>query len=290
MTPNSSAVRNVPTGPARRGPTGIEPARITAGQPGTELGVVSRQAGTCRIDACGTYYKTLNEQVREEIENGAATIALDNVNGQRYIGAGLRGTDITLVVNGVPGNDLATFMDGPTVIVNENAQDGVANTMNAGRVVIHGDAGDVLGYGMRGGRLYVRGDVGYRVGIHMKAYEDQTPVIVVGGKARDFFGEYMAGGEMILLGLDGGPEPSVGVYTGTGMHGGRIYVRGGVDPYRLGKEVGVSCPTPVERERIDVIVRDFCAVMSLDAAQVLAEPFVALYPESHRPYGRMYAY
>ena len=61
-----------------------------------------------------------------------------------------------MVVNGVPGNDLATFMDGPTVIVNDNAQDGIGNTMNRGLVVVNGDAGDVLGYGMRGGRLYVK--------------------------------------------------------------------------------------------------------------------------------------
>jgi glutamate synthase domain-containing protein 3 len=290
MTPNSSTVRNVPTGPARRGPTGIEPARITAGQPGTELGVVSRSNTTSHIDARGIYYKTLNEQVREEIESGATTVVLDNVNGQRYIGAGLRGNGVTLVVNGVPGNDLATFMDGPTIFVNENAQDGVANTMNSGRVVIQGDAGDVLGYGMRGGHLYVRGDVGYRVGIHMKAYENQRPVIVVGGRARDFFGEYMAGGEMILLGLEAGTGPALGAYTGTGMHGGTIFVRGGVEPHRLGKEVGVRWPTSAEEVRIEEIVRDFCSATGLDPAPVLAVPFATLYPESHRPYGRMYAY
>jgi glutamate synthase domain-containing protein 3 len=289
MVPDSAAVRNVPTGPARKGPQGIEPARITAGQPGTQKGKVSRKGKTARIDARGVYYKTLNEQIREQIEAGATKVVLNNVNGQRYIGAGIKGRGIVLEINGVPGNDLATFMDGPTVIVNENAQDGVANTMNSGLVVINGDAGDVLGYGMRGGSLYVRGDVGYRVGIHMKAYQDQHAAIVVGGRARDFFGEYMAGGELLILGLGESLEPVVGSYVGTGMHGGVIYVRGEVSPSQVGKEVGIARPDGAEQDRIDELVTDFCRVMGLDATEVLSDPFVKLFPFSHRPYGKLYA-
>ena len=132
MSPDSATIRRVPTGPARRGPIGAEPARKVAGQPGTDKGAVSREGDEARIDARGVYYKTLNEQIREEMLNGAQTVMLENVNGQRYIGGGLSGEDVRVVINGVPGNDLAMFMTGPTLIVNGNAQDGVANTMNAG--------------------------------------------------------------------------------------------------------------------------------------------------------------
>jgi len=287
---SSETVRNVPTGPLRKGPTGIEPARIVAGQPGGDKGPVVVEAGTARIDARHIYYKTLNEQIREQIEAGAHTVVLDNVNGQRYIGAGLTGDGVTLVVNGVPGNDLATFMDGPTVIVNDNAQDGIGNTMNSGLVVVNGDAGDVLGYGMRGGRLYVRGDVGYRVGIHMKAYQDRRPVIVAGGQARDFFGEYMAGGELILLGLGDSDQAIVGSYVGTGMHGGLIFLRGTVEQHQLGKEVAVTTPDAADAARLEDFVGDFCRVMGLDTAEVMSVPFVKLFPYSHRPYGKLYAY
>ena len=228
---------------------------------------------------------------------GATTVVLDNINGQRYIGGGIKALGVTIVINGVPGNDLATFMNGPTLVVNENAQDGVANTMNSGLVVVNGDAGDVLGYGMRGGSLYVRGDVGYRVGIHMKAFEDQRPVIVAGGRARDFLGEYMAGGELVLLGLasesahqQSRDAPLVGSYVGTGMHGGVIYLRGQVEQHQLGKEVAVAPPDEADGARIHELVTDFCHVMGLDAAEVLSVPFVKLFPYSHRPYGKMYAY
>lgn len=112
------------------------------------------------------------------------------------------------------------MLNGPwAIIVKSNTQDCVGNTMNDGKVVVHGNAGDVLGYGMRGGRLFIKGDVGYRVGIHMKAYMDKNPVLIAGGFARDFLGEYMAGGLLIVLGLNR-HNPVVGKFIGTGTHGG----------------------------------------------------------------------
>ncbi|MEK6590706.1 MAG: hypothetical protein AABZ11_08540, partial [Nitrospinota bacterium] len=123
-----------------------------------------------QINAAGCHYRILNQQIKEAVKSGERYIELFHVNGQRYIGDGVRG-DVVIVINGVPGNDLGAFMTGPTIIVNSFAQDGVANTMNDGKIVIKGHAGDVLGYGMRGGRLFVKGDVGYRVGIHMKEYQ-----------------------------------------------------------------------------------------------------------------------
>ena len=290
MAPDSAVVRRVPTGPARKGPTGIEPARTTAGQPGTTRGAATRKGARVVIDGRGVYYKTLNEQIREEIERGATEVVLDNVIGQRYIGTGLAYPGVTVTVNGVPGNDLAAFMNGPTLVVNENAQDGVANTMNSGLVVINGDAGDVLGYGMRGGSVYVRGNVGYRVGIHMKAFENRQPLIVVGGHARDFLGEYMAGGEIVVLGLSRDRGPIVGSYVGTGMHAGIMYVRGAVAEHQLGKEVRIEPPSEQEQARVGEIVRDYCRVMGMDPDDVLAEPFVKIYPYTSRPYGRLYVY
>ena len=35
-------------------------------------------------------------------------------------------------------------------------------------------------------KIFIKGDVGYRVGIHMKAYENLYPVIIIGGTAQDF--------------------------------------------------------------------------------------------------------
>jgi glutamate synthase domain-containing protein 3 len=243
------------------------------------------------IDATDVYYKNLNEAIRGAFAAGASTVRVDNVNGQRYIGNGVSGADRRIEVHGTAGNDLAMFMDGPTVEIFGNAQDGVGNTMNAGKVVVHGDAGDVLGYGMRGGRVYVKGDVGYRVGIHMKAFESLRPIMVCGGKARDFFGEYMAGGLLILLGMNSAVEgPMVGSFIGTGMHGGEIYLRGTVEEWQTGKEVGVFPCGEAEMASIEPVLADYCEAVGMDLAEVLSEPFVKIVPASHRPYGKMYAY
>ncbi|EMG38796.1 glutamate synthase (NADPH) GltB3 subunit [Desulfocurvibacter africanus PCS] len=241
------------------------------------------------LDAKGVYYRQLNERIRDAVNGGVREIELNNVNGQRYIFTGLKG-ELSLKINGVPGQDMAAFMNGPSIRVEGNAQDGVANTMDDGKVVVNGIAGDVLGYGMRGGRLYIRGDVGYRVGIHMKAYKEKSPVIVIGGKAGDFLGEYMAGGSIILLGLfsDKPYAPICGRSLGTGMHGGVIYVRGPVPDTQLGPHLTSEPVDETDKARIREMVTDFALELGLDVQHILAESFFKVKPFSHRPYGNMY--
>jgi glutamate synthase domain-containing protein 3 len=241
------------------------------------------------INAKNLHYRDLNEQIHQAIRKGARDLLLQNVNGQRYIGDGIRGK-IKIHIEGVPGNDLAAFMDGPTIIAHSNAQDAVANTMNAGKVVVHGDAGDVLGYGMRGGKLFIRGDVGYRVGIHMKAFKKQIPIIIIGGTARDFLGEYQAGGVIILLGLEKDGKPLTGDYVGTGMHGGVIYVRGEVNLFQLGKEVSISPVDKMDEERLRLYLKEYCEDFGLSLDNVMRGKFIKLLPTHLRPYGKIYAY
>ncbi|MGD9580442.1 MAG: hypothetical protein AB7V50_03655, partial [Vampirovibrionia bacterium] len=236
------------------------------------------------IDAKGIHYKDLNKEIRDSIKNGNKIINLLNVNGQRYIGDAIEGDDIEIHINGVPGQDLCAFMDGPKICVNGNAQDGVGNTMSSGKLIIKGMAGDVIGYGMRGGKMHILGDIGYRVGIHMKSYEESIyakniPVIIAGGKAGDFFGEYMAGGILVLLGL-GNSSPIVGNYVGTGMHGGAIYIRGHVEQYQLGKEVGIKPLEDRDKELLDNLLKDYANDLGLDFNEIMSKEFIKLIPTS----------
>ncbi|HIE51364.1 MAG TPA: hypothetical protein EYP85_06360 [Armatimonadetes bacterium] len=243
------------------------------------------------IDARGMYYRELNQRLREGIRQGEHHFRLVNVEGQRYIADGIVAQGVRVDIYGVPGQDLAAFMDGPTVVVYNNAQDGVGNTMNGGKVVVHGLAGDVVGYGMRGGRLYVRDNVGYRVGIHLKGYQDQQPILVVGGKAGNFFGEYMAGGYLILLGATtDDARPVVGDYCATGMHGGVIYIRGEVDPHYLGREVRCFDLEESDIKFLTPILQDFLTELDLDLAVFDFERYTKIIPVSTRPYGQLYAY
>ena len=258
-----------------------------------EAEIVAEAAGgdpAFLIDADGLHYRDLNERVRAAIADGCRLIRVTGVRGQRYLGAGLRG-DLLIEVEGVPGNDLAAFMDGPRIVVRGNAQDGVCNTMNRGEVVVHGHAGDVLGYGMRGGALFVRGEVGYRVGIHMKEYKGQRPVLIAGGCAGDFLGEYMAGGVLAVLGLERrNGRPLVGDYCGTGMHGGVIFLRGEVDPAHIMlDQVGLSSASQEEMALLTPHLERFCQEFGGELANLLEQPFFVLRPVSHRPYGSKYA-
>ena len=242
-----------------------------------------------RINAKGLHYKELNRLIHKAVDSGKTDIILDNVNGQRYIGDGLS-CDIKITVNGVPGNDLAAFMDGPTIVVNSNGQDGIGNTMNAGKIIVHGDVGDIAGHSMRGGEIFIKGSAGYRTGIHMKFYKDLFPVIVIGGTARDFLGEYMAGGLIVVLGLGRKNDAIAGDYCGTGMHGGTMYIRGDIEDYKLGKEVKKSILSNDDNRILKRYVREYCICFSLNLREIMGGEFTKLSPSTHRPYGKLYAY
>ena len=242
------------------------------------------------IDAGDMYYRVLNARLRDVVANGIRKVELHNICGQRYIGTDLD-VPVQIEVFGTAGNDLGAFMDGPQIVVRGNAQDGCGNTMNSGEIVVHGHAGDVVGLSARGGKIFVRDDVGYRAGIHMKEYQGRRPVLVIGGTAQDFLGEYMAGGVMIVLGLDlKEGEYHRADFIGTGMHGGVIYLRGAVDESQLGKEVGVSCLDEGDYQLLTGYLAEFAAHLGYDVRELLVGPFAKLYPRCLRPYGNLYAY
>jgi glutamate synthase domain-containing protein 3 len=243
-----------------------------------------------KIDATGIYYRELNARLRGVVSNGTKKIELHNVYGQRYIGTDLDKL-VEIEIFGTPGNDLGTFMDGPRIVVRGNAQDGCGNTMNSGEIIIHGHAGDIIGLSARGGKIFVREDVGYRAGIHMKEYQGKRPMLVIGGTAQDFLGEYMAGGILILLGLNlAEGEYHKARFIGTGMHGGVIYLRGSIEDYQLGKEVGIAELQEKDFQILRQLVGEFSAYFGYEAEKILNYKFIKLFPRWLRPYGRLYAY
>jgi glutamate synthase domain-containing protein 3 len=243
-----------------------------------------------KIDAKGLSTQELNTLLREATANGTQKIELHNVYGQRYIGTDLH-KEVDIDIFGTPGNDLGAFMSGPRIIVHGNAQDGIGNTMDNGEIIVHGHAGDIAGLSARSGKIFVRDYVGYRAGIHMKEYEQKKPVMVVGGTAQDFLAEYMAGGIIVIIGLDlKEGEVHRASYVGTGMHGGVIYLSGGINEYQLGKEVGITELDSQDIDNLQDLVKEFAAHFNYDAEAILKRHFVKLFPLYLRPYGKLYAY
>ena len=241
------------------------------------------------IDAVGMHYTPLNKQIRAAVAAGVKRIRLDNVLGQRFIANGVRG-DVAIEIHGVPGGDLGMFMSGPRLEVFGNAEHAPGNTMDAGEIVVHGSAGDAVGHSMRGGRIFVEGPIGYRGGIHMKQYEEKRPVLVIGEYARAFLGEYMAGGTVLVLARHGGPAVAERG-LGSGIHGGEIVLRGGVDPQYLGvgaKEVPLSDDDWV---RVLSLIREFARHFGIDPAPLeKREEYTRVVPASARPFANKYAW
>ncbi len=232
-----------------------------------------------------------NKEFRELniiINSDENDIEIDECYGHRFIASGLQ-TKKTITINGVPGNALGSYLDGAKIVVNGNVQDAVGDTMNSGEIIVHGNAGDALGYAMRGGIIYIKGDCGYRTGIHMKQYEDKKPVIVVGGKTGSFVGEYLAGGLIIILGLDTQAFP-VGNFPGTGMHGGKMFIRSKFKPTHFPAQVSVDVATKEDLEEINEYVKGYCDKFSVSENEIINETFYVVTPNSNSPYKQIYTY
>lgn len=230
-----------------------------------------------------TGFRDLNKRIRDSEDKD---IVLNGCIGQRYIATGL--ADKNIVIHGTPGNALAAYLNGGFVTVYGNAQDATGDTMNDGAVVIYGNAGDATGYAMRGGKIYVRGNTGYRAGIHMKAYMDYKPVIVIGGRAGSFLGEYQAGGIIVVLGLYG-DGAIINNFCGTGMHGGKIYLRCNALPHRIPSQVRTRKIRGGDDLELKTILADYCGYFDeLNPDKLLDSDYFVLTPDDSNPYKRMY--
>ena len=234
------------------------------------------------INAKELDYRTLNERLRES--EGKAT--LTECCGQRFIAAGM--SNISITIEGVPGNALGAYLNGANITVKGNAQDAVGDTMNEGKIVIHGNIGDAAGYAMRGGKIFIKENAGYRAGIHMKAYKEKMPVMVIGGTAGSFLGEYQAGGVIVVLGLHAKHNNIVGYFPCTGMHGGKMFLRSDCRNIKFPSQVTARAATPEDMEELKAYVTDFCALFGYDREEVLASPFTVVTPDGKNPYRQMY--
>ena len=243
-------------------------------------------------------YRAINEALR----GAGRHHTVKGCIGQRFIAAGM--SKGSIAIEGVPGNALGAYLNGADIVVHGNAQDAVGDTMNDGRIVVHGNIGDAAGYAMRGGRIYVRGDAGYRAGIHMKAYKEKVPVMVIGGCAGSFLGEYQAGGVIVVLGLTHGETASaegssestlvpaarriVGNFPCTGMHGGKMFLRTDAADIAFPWQVTAR---PAEEEDLAEIrgyVEEYCQLFGCDVSEVMDSPFTVVTPDSRNPYKQLY--
>jgi glutamate synthase domain-containing protein 3 len=111
---------------------------------------------------------------------------------------------------------------------------------------------------------------------------------VIGGVAGDFLAEYMAGGVIIVLGLNlQEGECCKARFVGTGMHGGVIYERG--DILEAVKGTKVMKVGKRDRKVIESLVKEYCEHFGVDFEKVMSGKFSKIVPLSKRPYGALYS-
>jgi glutamate synthase domain-containing protein 3 len=235
-----------------------------------------------RVDAKDLGFKEINEILR----SGEKEYTVTGCMGQRFIAAGMSGIKLTL--EGTPGNALGAYLNGAEITVEGSAQDAVGDTMNEGLIVVRGSIGDAAGYAMRGGRIFVRDDAGYRAGIHMKAYMDKVPLLVIGGRAGSFLGEYQAGGTIVVLGLTGGPRRIVGNFPCTGMHGGKMILRVRPEEIDFPGQVTARRASGEDLEEIAGYVDGYCRFFGKEKDEIMNADFTVVTPDSANPYKRLY--
>ena len=227
-------------------------------------------------------HQAINDSLRDVQED----CTLINCCGQRFIAAGR--SDKSITINGVPGNALGAYLNGASITVNANAQDAVGDTMNEGKIVIHGNIGDAAGYAMRGGEIFVQGNAGYRAGIHMKEYGEKIPALVIGGCAGSFLGEYQAGGVIMVLGLNRGNKRIVHNFPCTGMHGGKLILRGECADIQFPSQVSARTASEEDMTLIRRLIEKYCSLFNADCEEILDAPFTVITPDSANPYKQMY--
>ena len=232
-----------------------------------------------RIDARGTDFHALNACIRQ----APTDVEIVGALGQRYLGDAMDSG--TLTIRGTAGNALGAYLNGGKIVVYGNAQDAVGDTMNCGEIIVHGSVGDTVGYSMRGGCIYVKNSAGYRAGVHMKAYGETAPVIVIGERCGSFLGEYQAGGTIVVLGLDQVGEV-LGYFCGTGMHGGAIYVRGEIKREKFPRQVRVCEANADDLAKIQPYMERYVSLFDRTIPDD-GTPFWLLTPNSNDPYRQL---
>jgi glutamate synthase domain-containing protein 3 len=254
--------------------------------------VVTKDEVTIRADGRDSLghpldYHVLNQMIKDEMAAGRKLIRVEGVLGQRYIGATASREYLRIEVHGTPGNNLGALLNGTNIEVFGNGQDLTGNTMNSGRIIIHGSVSDVTGLAARGGEILIKDSAGYRTGIHMKEFKGSGPSIIIGGRVGDYLGEYMAGGTILVLGLEILDRPIIGQHIGAGMHGGRMYIMGDVRPQQLAPGASLKDVNLSDRKEIERLIVNFEDTFGV-SVKVDWRKFNKIVPASSRPFGGYY--
>ena len=112
--------------------------------------------------------------------------------------------------------------------------------------------------------------------------------MIIGGCAGSFLGEYQAGGILIVLGLQEDHHPIIGNFPCTGMHGGKLFLRGDCRNLKFPPQVMADIASFEDLQGIMDDLKEYCSDFHYDLKTILSSPFTLVTPNSKNPYKQMY--
>ena len=97
----------------------------------------------------------------------------------------------------------------------------------------------------------------------------------------------MAGGLIVVLGIGADSVP-VGNFTGTGMHGGRIFIRTDRELGGLPEQVTAEIAAEEDMAEIVPYIAQYAKHFGADAAALANDRFYVLQPNAKNPYKQLY--
>ena len=93
----------------------------------------------------------------------------------------------------------------------------------------------------------------------------------------------------MLLGLDiKHGEKLFGTHCASGMHGGKIFVRGTFPKENLSHNIKVEKLNAEDEKELKSYVKKYCKYFDADFEEIMAKPFKKLVPATSRPYANLY--
>jgi glutamate synthase domain-containing protein 3 len=91
-----------------------------------------------------------------------------------------------------------------------------------------------------------------------------------------------------VLGIDSSDAVPVGNFTGTGMHGGKIFIRTEHELAALPAQVTVDKAGADDLKEIEPLVSEYAGYFGMDAKKLLKSKFLLLRPNAKNPYKQLY--
>ena len=92
----------------------------------------------------------------------------------------------------------------------------------------------------------------------------------------------------MVLGLNRGDKRIVHNFPCTGMHGGKLILRGDCADVTFPGQVSTRTPTDEDFILVRKYVTEYCSLFGADIEKVLRSPFTVVTPDSANPYKQMY--